>query len=88
MTRHVFGQAGGDNDDVISRFGQGFYPKVDKSSEDRILALEQLGDGKEALRGLPGGQGFPRVDHEQELGQDGAAFSRIDWGLMEDPGLL
>ena len=85
FSRHVLGEGGGDDDDVLGDGGEALDAKVDHAAENGVLRLEQLGDGKEAFRGLRGSDGLPRVDEEEDLGQGVGALAGVDGGVVELP---
>jgi len=53
-----------------------------------IFGLEQLGDGKECLSGLSGGEVGPLVDEVEDLREDNCTLASIDVVIVEGPCLI
>ena len=89
LTSHVLGEGGGDDDDVLGHGGEALDAQVHHPSQNGVLALEELGDGEEALCGLRGAHGLALVDEVEDLGHDVGALARVHRRLVEeDPRLL
>ena len=82
----VLHNAAGHHDDILGRLGQLFDDQVDHLTERGIFVLEQLADAKEERRGLVGGELFPCVEQQGNLGEEDTAFPRRDGGAVEDSG--
>mmetsp|Transcript_33255 Transcript_33255/g.80445 ORF Transcript_33255/g.80445 Transcript_33255/m.80445 type:complete len:216 (-) Transcript_33255:144-791(-) len=93
VARHILGQGGRDDDDVVrvARLGHVLDKEIHHPTEAGIVAHEQFGHAEKHLGRLGAVEILAGVGEVQELRDDGAAFSGVfadGGGIVEAASLL